>query len=181
MRKNRPFEEFAPLSPKELIMKSPAKGFTLIELLIVMVIIGITISFALIAFGDFGDSKRILFAAEQVENTLRLAQQQATIEGTAYGLHIDSSGYQILKLVNGSSWRINKAKSLYKKHYFPSTMIVRLKTNFKGQKSDPNIIVDSTGDFNSFTLDFGTAKEHTIVSLIGNDRGELTLSSAKNK
>ncbi len=43
------------------------KGFTLIEILIVIVIIGITIGFALLAFGDFGESKRIIAALEQVE------------------------------------------------------------------------------------------------------------------
>ena len=40
------------------------KGFTLIEVMVVVVIIGITIGFAMLSFGDFGQSRRLLTAAE---------------------------------------------------------------------------------------------------------------------
>ncbi len=35
------------------------KGFTLIEILIVLMIIGITLSFAILSFGDFGEGRKV--------------------------------------------------------------------------------------------------------------------------
>src|SRR6478752_6140292 len=88
-----------------VIGMNKSKGFTLIEMLIVIVIIGITIGFALLSFGDFGASKGILFAAEQLEHTLTLAQQQALLENTTLGLRIDNNSYQILKFDESSNWK----------------------------------------------------------------------------
>ena len=76
------------------------KGFTLIEILIVIVIIGITIGFALIAFGDFGEGKRIRFAAEQLINTIKLSQQKAILESSTLGLKVDQSSYRVFKFIN---------------------------------------------------------------------------------
>ncbi len=39
--------------------RADLNGFTLIEILVVIVIVGITLSFALLAFGDFGSERRI--------------------------------------------------------------------------------------------------------------------------
>lgn len=153
------------------------KGFTLIEILVVIVIIGITIGFALITFGDFGESRKILYAAEQLEKTLRLAQQQAILENSTLGLRIDNNSYQILKFQNSSQWR-PLSKSLFKPHYFPKDMRITLKTHFKTNLNEPPIIINPSGETNAFTLTFGTNKEHSIAVLIGKTNGELRFTKA---
>lgn len=153
------------------------KGFTLIEILVVVVIIGLTIGFALISFGDFGGSKRILFAAEQVHNILRLAQQQAVFENSTLGLRINNQSYQLLKFENSSQWSAPRSKSMYKVHYFPSDMLITLKTNFKTKIQEPNIIINPSGDSNAFTMSFGTKENNSIATLTGKENGEIRLTT----
>lgn len=155
------------------------KGFTLIEILVVIVIIGITIGFALIAFGDFGGSKRIIFAGEQIQNTLRLAQQQAILENSTLGLKINNQGYQVLRFQN-AQWRTGSSKHiLFKPHTLPKDMIVTIKSNQKGS-TEPSIVINSSGETNEFTLTFGTKTAPNLAVLTGTDNGELSFKTVTN-
>lgn len=160
---------------------STNRGFTLIEILVVIVIIGITVGFALIAFGDFGESKRMLFAAEQLENTLQLAQQQAILESSTLGLRIDNTSYQILKFQNSSGWMPIANKGIFKAYYFPKNTVITLKTNIKATQGVPSIIINASGDMTPFTLNFGTSKENTIAVLTGSHNGNLSFTRTPTK
>lgn len=157
------------------------QGFTLIEIMVVIVIIGITVGFALIAFGDFGESKRILFAAEQLVNNLRLAQQQAILETSTLGLRIDNTSYQILQLQSNSQWHPISNKGVFKVNYFPQNTLVTLKTNHHPQPGTPAIIINASGDLTPFTLNFGSNKEHEIALLTGTRNGDLQFKMATSK
>ena len=157
------------------------RGFTLIEILIVIVIIGITAGFALIAFGDFGEGRRILFSAEQLVNTLKLAQQQAILETSTMGLRIDNTSYQILRFQDSSNWEPISNKGIFKINYFPKNTVITLKTNNKTPRGSPSIVINSSGDMTPFTLDFGTNKEKMMTVLTGRHDGSLNFSTAKTK
>ncbi|WP_115148739.1 GspH family T2SS minor pseudopilin variant LspH [Legionella quateirensis] len=157
------------------------RGFTLIEILIVIVILGITVGFALITFGDFGASKRILFAAEQLANTIHLAQQQAILESSTMGLRIDSSSYQILKFQESTEWNPVSSKGIFKINYFPKNTVITLKTGNKAGQGTPAIVISSSGDVTPFTIVFGTTKEEVITILTGTHDGTLSFSTAKPK
>lgn len=157
------------------------RGFTLIEILIVIVILGITVGFALIAYGDFGESKRIQFAAEQLANTIRLAQQQAILESSTMGLRVDSSSYQILKLQDATEWSAVSNKGIFKINYFPKNTVITLKTKNKPVQGVPVIIIHSSGDITPFTMVFSTIKEEMITTLSATPNGTLSFSSAKSK
>lgn len=155
------------------------KGFTLIELLVVLVIIGITLGFAVVAFGDFGGSKKIIYAGEQVEHLLSFAQQQAILENSTLGLKIDNSSYQIVKFKH-NKWSIVPSKQLlFKIHLLPQGTIVSLKSSRTNSKN-PKIIINPTGETNVFTLVFGTAKQENIAHLSGKGNGELVFSTVPN-
>ncbi|MGC1181401.1 type II secretion system minor pseudopilin GspH [Legionella sp.] len=148
-------------------------GFTLIEIMIVIVIIGITVGFALIAFGDFGESKRILFAAEHLVNNLRLAQQEAILETNTLGLRIDNKSYQILQLQNNSKWSPMSNKGIFKTTNFPQNTVITLITKNHPGARKPSIIILASGDMTPFTLNFGSNKEDKLASLIGSRNGDL--------
>ncbi|MCL9684612.1 GspH family T2SS minor pseudopilin variant LspH [Legionella maioricensis] len=156
------------------------RGFTLIEILIVIVIIGITVGFALITFGDFGESRRILFSVDQLVNALKLAQQQAILETSTLGLRINNNSYQILRFQNASNWEPISNKGIFKVTYFPKNTVIILKTNNKPLPGSPSIIINSSGDMTPFTLSFGTNKE-MMTTLKGSHNGNLIFSTAKIK
>jgi general secretion pathway protein H len=153
------------------------RGFTLIEIMIVIVIIGITIGFALIAFGDFGESKRILFAADHLKNTLRLAQQQTILETSTLGLKIDNTGYQFLQLQNNAHWTPLSNTGVFKMTYFPKNTSITLQIANPPAPNAPAIILNASGDMTPFTLTFGNAKENKIALLTGHRNGDLEFHS----
>lgn len=152
------------------------QGFTLIEIMVVIVIVGITVGFALLSFGDFGESKRILFAAEQLTNNLRLAQQQAILETSTLGLRIDNSGYQILQLQNNSEWRQISNKGIFKTINFPKNTYITLTNTKSFSLKTPAIIINASGELTPFVLNFGSTKANKVASLEGKRNGDLKLS-----
>lgn len=157
------------------------RGFTLIEILIVLVIIGITFGFALMAFGDFGESRRILFSAEQLVNTLRLAQQQAILGTSTLGLRIDNNGYQVFQLNNNAQWKPISDKGVFKMTYFPQDTHLTLKTQNTTPLGTPSIIISASGDMTPFTLNFGSKQDTSLALLIGKRNGDLQLNVVNTK
>ncbi|KTC73470.1 Tfp pilus assembly protein FimT [Legionella bozemanae] len=163
------------------VPKRSNQGFTLIEILIVLVIIGITFGFALLAFGDFGESRRILFSAEQLVNTLRLAQQQAILGTNTLGLRIDNNGYQVFQLYNNAQWKPISDKGVFKMTYFPQDTRIILKTSNSTPAGVPPVIIFASGDMTPFTLSFGSKQDNNLALLIGKRNGELQFNVVNTK
>ena len=155
------------------------RGFTLIEILIVIVIIGITVGFALLSFGDFGSSRRILFAADQLVNTIKMAQQQAILETSTLGIRFDNSSYQIVKLQNFSQWQPISNKGIFRIHQLPNNAAFFLSTEYKASRGNPEIVINASGDMTPFILNIGTSKDTILTVLKGDHNGSLTFSKAK--
>lgn len=156
------------------------KGFTLIELMIVLVILGITFGFALIAFGDFGESRKLLFSAEQLINTLNLGQQQAVLESGTLGLRIDNTGYQMLQRTN-AQWVPISNTGVFKMTYFPKGTRITLKTNVPMPRGAPSIILNSSGSMTPFILSLARNEEAPSAVLIGKNNGELSLNPKQSE
>lgn len=169
------------LSSVAEVPKRSNQGFTLIEILIVLVIIGITFGFALLAFGDFGESRRILFSAEQLVNTLRLAQQQAILGSNTLGLRIDNNGYQVFQLYNNAQWKPISDKGVFKMTYFPQDTRIILKTSNSTPAGVPPVIIFASGDMTPFTLNFGSKQDNNLALLIGKRNGELQFNVVNTK
>lgn len=152
-------------------MQAKQRGFTLIEILIVVAIIGISLSFALLAFGDFGKNRQVLVAAEQFFAYIKLIQQQAILQTNTLGIKISNQGYQAYSLTGKFNQRTMRAKSIFRRQSFPANVVVNL---HKPGKS-PDIFIDASGEMAEFQLDFGTAKLPTLVSLIAKADGSLRL------
>ncbi|KTD09496.1 type II secretion system minor pseudopilin GspH [Legionella jamestowniensis] len=148
-----------------------AKGFTLIEILVVLVIIGITLGFALLAFGDFGASRRVMITAEQFTNYLKLLQHRAIIEMKPFGLTINQNSYQTFRYEQ-ESWKPMSAKSIFKPQIFPDNLVVKFQSP-KSNRKYPDIIVNASGDMTAFTLYFGTIQKPNMVTLVGNHNGQI--------
>ncbi len=163
-----------------LMLKSeigmPAKsGFTLIEILVVLVIIGITIGFALLAFGDFGGSRRVVTAAESLSNQIKLIQQQAIMESATYGMQIEAKQYTVLKFSSSSTWQKSTNPFFKRILTFPSNTLVSFTST--SPKQQPSIIIYSSGEMTPFQITFGTPKSPTLIKIIGEANGDIKLDS----
>jgi general secretion pathway protein H len=146
-------------------------GFTLIELLIVLVIIGITLSFALISFGDFGAKRRVISEAELFMSQIKLVQHQAMIESTPFSVRIGVKRYDVFRFKPPSDWvPVNPQQTLYH-HVFPKNQVV----HFDGESSA--ILIEASGDMTPFQLSFGLTTQSDITRVIGLANGALSLDA----
>ncbi|MDI9819498.1 MULTISPECIES: type II secretion system minor pseudopilin GspH [unclassified Legionella] len=155
-----------------------AKGFTLIEILVVLIIIGITIGFALLSFGDFGASRRATVSAEQFSTYIKLVQQQAILEMSTLGVQVNQDNYRTFRLER-DSWQLMPEKGIFHTRYFPENVIVNLQKAANTFKT-PNIIIHSSGDITAFKLSFGTRKKSDIITIIARHDGQLIMQSPKS-
>ena len=160
--------------PKLVIGMQTKRGFTLIEILVVLLIVGITLGFALLAFGDFGSKRRIITAAEQFVNYVKFAQQQAILETSTLGISLNRNSYQILRYQASSNWQPVSNKRVFHAQHFPDSAIVHMESNVK-KMGNPQIIINASGDMTSFTLNFGSAKQVNIANVIGKHDGSVAL------
>lgn len=129
-------------------------GFTLIEILIVLLIIGITITFALLAFGDFGASRRVTLAAEQFASYVKLVQQQAILETGTFGILVEPTRYQAERFDPDTGWSTLATQSVFRAREFPTIADVRFQTKMNAQKNAPQIVINESGDMTAFQLIF---------------------------
>ncbi len=156
-------------------MYSDNRGFTLVEILVVLVIVGITLSFALLAFGDFGQSRRMMMAADQFTNMVGLAQQQAILESSTLGISLKNNSYQIVRFVPPNDWRPIADKGIFAVQHFPDKAVIDLNIKSSAKKNTPEIIINSTGDMTAFQLKLGTHQQPNIKTLTWRHDGLLVV------
>ena len=150
------------------------KGFTLIEILVVILIIGITLGFALLAFGDFGGKRRIVIAAEQFVNYVKFIQQEAILETGTLGITFDKNGYYVMRFAPPKKWLPMPPKSVFHQQHFPSNAVVHLESSLN-KTGEPQIIINAAGDMTAFKLNFGSNKQMNIADVIGERDGTIVL------
>ena len=103
------------------------RGVTLIEILVVLAIIGITLGFALLAFGDFGASRRVVASAEQFLNQVKLLEQQAVLTSTTFGIQFDPAAsptsFRVLRFQPSSGWQ-RPSRALSRTYPFPAHTLI---------------------------------------------------------
>lgn len=71
--------------------RSRARGFTLLEMLVMLIVIGITISFVTLSIGVGGRPVELKNEAEKLTGMLQLALEEAVLTGKPIGLRIDET------------------------------------------------------------------------------------------
>ena len=157
-------------------VKKAHKGFTLVEILVVVLIIGLTLGFALLSFGDFGGKRRIIVAAEQFAHHIKAVQQQAVLETSTLGIHITQAGYQTLRFEpSNHRWLPASSHRSFQQQPFPDDLIMVIKHNVH-KKGQPEIIINATGDITPFTLELGTKKQPSLITLHAESSGAVTVN-----
>lgn len=80
-------------------------GFTLIEVLVVLVIIGVVLTFATLSINPTGPSDRLDAASKRLAALAQTAADEAILSGQTIGLQIDAHGYRFIRLTD-RGWKV---------------------------------------------------------------------------
>jgi len=156
------------------------RGFTLIEVLVVIIIISIITTASLMAFGDFGASRKATVFAEQFASYVKLVRQRAILEMSTFGINVSNEGYETLRYEEGITWQARSKTSLFRWQNFPANVLVVLKSELKNNDKSPDILIQSSGDMTPFTASFGTKAKPEQTILIGQHNGDILIKDKKS-
>lgn len=79
------------------------RGFTLIEVLVVLMIIGVIVGLASLAFGD-NRAEELQREAQRLQAVLTLATEEAIVKSRELGVRVDANGYRFFVLDDNQAW-----------------------------------------------------------------------------
>lgn len=153
----------------------PILGFTLIEILVVMVILGITITFAMLSFGDFGGKRRVILATEQFVNFVKLVQQQAVLETGTLGIKVADNSYQALRFDPDAGWQYFPENSIFRRREFPSSVQLQFQPRISSGQN-PQIVINESAEMNRFQLNI-ILKTEEVAHVVGHHSGLIKMES----
>jgi len=159
-------------------MGGRSHGFTLLELLVVLVMVGIIISFAVLSIGDGGQGRRITQEAERLVALIEHAGDEAMIQGVELGLHFTENDYQFITLKKGR-WVSYQEKESFRQRQLPEgshlelsldTLPVSLPAEHQGEQVDrvdkkrvePQILILSSGERSPFEITLFNGEQPAI-------------------
>jgi general secretion pathway protein H len=157
------------------IKRGCSAGFTLIEILVVVLIIGITTSFVMLSFGDFGEKRKIINAAQQFADYVTMVKKEAILESNTLSIKIKGHRYDVLRFKSPNKWR-HMSETIFKNQHFPKQVNVYLTINKRKSKKS-SIIVNPSGDITPFELKFGKTGNKIIATVTGESDGSVVVKS----
>ncbi|MDO9371392.1 MAG: type II secretion system minor pseudopilin GspH [Gammaproteobacteria bacterium] len=162
-------------------MKTAARpgGFTLLEVLVVVLIIGIILSFAVLKVSDRSRSETAQQEAERLAALLKLSSEEAVLQAREFALQLTAGGYEFLML-DKDAWKTLQDDGLLRPRRLPAEVTLsatiegEATTPQDGRDQQPRIYLLSSGEMTAFTLDLRDAKSH--YRLRGEPNGKLVLS-----
>jgi general secretion pathway protein H len=101
------------------------RGFTLLELLVVLVIIGIILTFAVLSIGDGGRRDRLEQEARRLQALLTLTGEEAVLRSLELGVVLKRQGYRFVAF-DGEKWQPVAGDALLREHRLPESMALEL-------------------------------------------------------
>lgn len=180
------------------IRRSALQGFTLIELMVVIVIIGIMVTFVTISVGGRGLEDQAQEDARRLYQILLLAQEEAQMKGVELGFRHTAEGYEFLIVGPEGQWQTVDATGPFK----PRTIRppLRLELRVEGrvvppamaagesdeegdeeEKIEPQFILLSSGETTGFALDLKADALDRIQQIEGDVLGRIELRQVDEK
>lgn len=166
-------------------MRTRSSGFTLVEILVVVVIVGIMLTFATLAIDSAGDravEDKLVTEAERIEQLFKLAQEEAELKGVEIGFLHTERGYAFVISPEGRWVAINDGPLRPRAIPEPLQFALRVedrpvppaaelpeatndaddddgkdkKQNDEAPKFEPQLLILSSGEITPFSLDIST-------------------------
>lgn len=165
-------------SPDFHRLMTPQRAFTLIELMVVIVIVGIVLTFTTLSIGDGGKRQQLQQEAERFIALLSLASEEATMQAQELGVSFSATQYQFWRF-QPPDWKGLIDDEILRRRNLPLGMI--LTVEIEGEKitlpetpdhsTQPMLLLLSSGEMTPFVAKF---QMQTDTQLFYTVRGELT-------
>jgi len=166
-----------------LALNKPAarcRGFTLLEVMVVVIIIGIVISFAVLSINS--DDKTLDEEARRLQALINLTSQEAVLQSKELALQFNEDGYEFLAF-DGEKWQAIADDEILRSRKLPDNVAVDYepegqKLTLKGMDDEakpPRIYFLSSGEMTPFRLTLRRRGELDGYVLTGSARGKTEL------
>jgi general secretion pathway protein H len=125
-------------------------GFTLIEIMVVVIIIGVIVSFASLSFNQQTD-QRLASEAKRMHHLLNLASDEAIMQAKEYAIQFSEHGYVFLGLGKDNKFVPLASDNLFRKRELEDDMRIKLElegesVTFDSEKEPASIFIMSSGE-----------------------------------
>jgi general secretion pathway protein H len=157
-----------------------SRGFTLLEVLVVVIIIGIVISFAVLSINS--DDKTLEEEARRLQALINLAGQEAVLQSRELALEFTDDGYDFL-VFDGEKWQPLADDEILRPRTLPGELVVEYEAegerltlqSTNDEKTPPRIYFLSSGEMTPFHLTVRRRGESDGYQLTGTTRGKTEL------
>lgn len=154
-------------------------GFTLLEILVVVLIIGIVISFAVLFLGNFFKSNKVKNTAKELNILLPFVSQKAILQPAVLGLKFTSTKYEFYLYAQNtkkqtSQWKLITRDSLLAPHNIPYNIKITIKPTSKNDQ--PQIVFLPSGNNTPFSIMFSNNNKAPFYKVEGDSQGGFKLA-----
>ncbi len=165
-------------------MKSRLTGFTILELLVVLVIVGITLSFAVLSLDLRSDKDIVLEESRRLTALMQLASEEAVVQGRELAMQFDGPDYRFLVLDNKNKWQTIEDDELLRERQLPeglqTELVVEGIGKSKAKFSGKLIYFYSSGEISSFQLSLQDSQRKYLYTINGDVQGLIKYAEDKD-
>jgi general secretion pathway protein H len=173
--------------------RHPAAGFTLLELMVVLVLIGIILTFAVLSLRGDKVAEAMERESQRLATLISLANDEAVLRGEELAIRFTETGYEFL-VFSAAGWQQRADDNLLRPRTLPPGMLVRVEVDGdppglqrpaedddeedrKKEVITPQVFILSSGEMTPFSAIFEADQSryryHLGVSLFGESELEV--------
>lgn len=166
-----------------------SRGFTLLEVLVVLVLIGIIVTFAVLSMGDAGQQQRLHDEAQRLSSLLQMARDEAILQSSEIAVSFSVHGYQFERLTEDTTkpdakptWQVIQDDAVFRPRKVEDPFSVSLSMDgltvdlARADKDKPaRVYVYSSGEMTPFQVTLIDTIEGIAFRINASAEGELSV------
>ncbi len=118
---------------------SPQNGFTLLEIMVVILIMGVMVTFASLSIGSRINEDKLENEVRRAEAIIRLASEEAEARGIEIGLRFSEGGYRLLVLDSSKHWQDYELSGPLRRRRFEAPFVLNLRVDGRPVRLPPEL------------------------------------------